>query len=346
MASRTDSRRPRQTREARSGSIAEVLPERGDEDDDEMAPDEALGDLVFLESQGDDVTWTIYRISPEGTKLPPGFGPHAYAMTFAGAFDTEKVRERLGGGFFEIMGRRGRTMITKKRIVIEGAPRIHANPVDPPSPAPALSAATPSSRTDQLLEQLLVELRTMRAAPPPSALGVRDVIDVAKEISRHSGETPRPDEIVSTARQMLELGQELAKNDGDREPVTMATVLRDALPKVFELFERHPIVKTGAAPPARDVDASPAAQGNMLLELLTRGITFGRDPHQVADAAEELLSDVEVQRVRSLSADQLIGELKPTLDQYPQLTGSALEQVHVWLRTWHDALKHPPDAEA
>lgn len=349
MAPRAQNRQAREAASEPAAPHAEVPRGPAVETPPAESQESVLGDLDVLERLGEEVTWYVYRLTPAGTKVQGVEGEPAYALRFKGAFDLEFVAEKVGGGRFEILGRGSNGIKTRRTIAIEGAPRFVRPAVEPP-PAPAASAPADIQRLEQRLEQQLGELRRLIEAKPAAAPqhSVDDLIKIARELrpEKSADAAPAsptsPRSMIGDATQVLDLAERMAEKGGTpSSPV--AAVLRESLPRVLDLLEQLPIFQgKKAAAPGAAVPAASAGDGNVLVAMLVRAIANGRNPADVADATEELLSDAELAQIRAVDTDLVLHQLKPARTAYPQLATPEAEQ---WVRAWHHELKNPPADE-
>ncbi len=336
---------PRVSRETAAQSPQEpATRDRAPGSDVVDAPDEdrpqaaALGDLELLEQLGDGVTFYLYRIGLDGHKVARGFeNVPAFTMKFTGRFDLDEVAKQVGGGSFEVIARTGTSIVAKRRISIEGTPRQVR--YEPPAPAPPPPAPAPSadlSRLEQQLADLRTELRGLRA--PAATPSLEELLRITERLQRPSAPAPSLEGMISIVEMIDRQAERMAERTGsERNP--LAAVLKDAVPEVLRLLG----ARAGGAPvPAAAGSAQPspaAAEPNVLVAMLARAIAYGRDPESVADATEEILSDVEVAQLRGADPEQVIAHLHSVASAHPEILS---ESGIAWVRSWHAALRTPP----
>lgn len=158
-----------------------------------------LGDMASLveEHQGFVRTY-VYRVADDGRKVPPGFGDTLFLERLAGAPDFEDIRDRFGGGNYELMvqGKNGR-MLGKRRVAISGARRELSTP-EQATPAPGVAAAAPQPTSEQLaatlavtlaetmarvLEPIVAKLATPPAPPVDQLTMLRETLTLVRELA-------------------------------------------------------------------------------------------------------------------------------------------------------------------
>lgn len=300
-----------------------------------------LGDLaVLIEQVNGNVTTYVYRVSLDGKKVPPGFGDQVYLEKISGPPDFDAIRERWGGGFYEVIVNGPNTkMLGKQRVSIEGdarqspapAPAAPPTPAPPPLDADALARVLSVSITEAMKHVIapLVEERK-----PAVEDQLKQVIELARHIAQPAAGA-NAHETTKGMMEMLQTGITLAKREsgGGR---SLGDALVEAMPQIVQVVD-HVLTARNAPPPrppvagASPAPAAPAAPQD-LSNLVLAGnvaalIAQGRPAEDLCALVELQLSDAQLDQLLQVEPGFVVAGLRRFATQFPPLAQPELDQV-------------------
>jgi hypothetical protein len=299
--------------------------------EDELAGqlEDELGDGAGDSHELEGFECQVWRLPQPGDQLPQGVkaSQGIYLTRLACPVSMEQLKAIVGGGVFRLVfrgtGSDGRRRIVRRQVAIAGSRR------EPPSPGAADPAGSPGSdsridRLERMVEQLVNGVTRGAQPAAPDALEMFEkVARIMRTLSPSSG-AMQPEQLFGLATDMFKRGVDLGSK-GERGEDSWIDAIEKIGPIVKELIVARPrmMPPPGARAPrgnAAVVESPPAAapaqseargdeqadRGVMLLETLGRAITRGTPPEQLAYTAEDMLNELELMRVRAMSADELV----------------------------------------
>lgn len=353
-----------------------------DEDDAEVRVTDyeaELGDIEELESDAlDEVKWWLYRARMDGTVVKSENPRGAYLVKGVGPLDLDKVREKHGGGWYLLRTKNPDGSYRKSVLFeIEGPAMVTSSPASSSSPGGA-----PGDLMAEMKKQLRDEVETLKLeyqarffrerllAPTPATVTTptRDPLDdLSKLVNVVRALMPAPTQ-PADASKTIEFALGLADRlEGLRRDAaggsSWADVARDAikdtLPQLLDVLGNRgaparprAVGASAAASPASAPNgtASPPPVNRVVLiaDMIAGAFSKQTEPSALADAAEEVLSEDELARIRAGTDDQVLAVLDSNTDRFrelatrtPQENEQAL-RMRAYVREFLVQLKTPP----
>lgn len=358
---------------------------RTDDDQHEDAIDsepDRYGDLGTLESlDRDDVTWYVYRLAPDGRALPTGVrqGDGLYVLKFTGTFSLDRLREELGGGFYRVIGKSADSgeFVVRARFGID-AP-LRSALFAPAGVATTTPVVSPASEELQRVLRELAELRLQVSAQPrePKPTPINELLQGLVTLDQLRGAPSAASgpaigiPVADAARQISDAfnaGREVGRTESTPEDRNgWPAVVREVVPEVLNTLRGFRPVRTlavggaaratapasaPAAAPEAEVVVSPVSGNAVLLELLARAVANGSEPEDLADLAETVLSDRELEQLRSAPDDGVLALVASDGGSYPVLVSRRSDdrlevrpEVQIYVRSFLSALRRPPESD-
>jgi hypothetical protein len=193
----------------------------------------------------DQVTY-VYRIDENGN-TKRGSSQSAFECKIAGAVDPEIVADRVGGGTFRLLVRRGSEMHRRLLVRISGPPKHAGAPESSAPPAPAPPAADAASIATAVASAVA---SVLDARLPAATAQQRDPFEMAVTLVKLMRDEQKPSapgaiDAAALTNQMLDMhmrglkqGQEIAESISNAGGTTVGQALLQTLPRALDVAER------------------------------------------------------------------------------------------------------------
>ena len=324
------------------------------EPDDAGADD--FGDLFALSDEAyRDALWYVWRRRVPGAPVERGTSSTPqYVTKLVGPIDLDSIAKQIGGGSFRLCGYRNGRKFIERPLEIDGPRKSHEPekpaPASAPTAAAGLSAQDVAAIVSAAIERVFARIEQKLTPPPaPAAMGIKDVIEVAKMMRPESAQASPDANVVQSMIGMLKQGIELGAT---REPgggTDWAAVIEKAMPLADRFIsaiaqrrgvpQRRPAPQGQPVPPSRAEvipdqptpaapvepvgdEADESVRMAAVVEALARAIdamgTEGEiEPADFAATAETILLPAELSMLRMTTTDGLMSELSGVSDRFP-----------------------------
>jgi hypothetical protein len=323
---------------------------------EEIAPntndDDVIGDVAELDDPTyADAKWNVYRLNDDG-QAPPGSRVGAFVCRLVGPIELDKLRERVGGGVFRLIGSlpsRGRVWTV---VTIDGPRRIeppiaaapNTNPYLPPTqPMPPAYGYPPNGWPVDPMQAMREELRELRrdvaakstvAADPIAMLGA--VIQLVKDNAPAA--PPAPTEaVIGPILSMLDKGIRLGRGErgeGGGGNGELGAIVRESLPVILQSLGQLLRPNAPPAPPVQHGERVRRESSSAeVIEPTTkpRATPAADDPAHMARRLDEIARLLAEAIDAGTPADTLIdlAEEKLTGEELDQLSQPGATAGHV-----------------